>query len=54
MEDRFGLGRSTGLEALEEFIAIEVVGDLARDEVHELAAVAQIVDDHDVVAAARR
>ena len=39
-------------EPREEIVLVEVVGDAAADEVHELAAIREIVDDHDVVVAA--
>ena len=40
-------------DPLAEIGAVEVVGDAGAGEVRELPAVGQVVDDEDVVAAAR-
>ncbi len=53
MKDRVGAIEGTRCEPLRELRAVPVVGDLAIDEIRELAAVAQVVDDDDVGAAAR-
>src|SRR5688572_28095162 len=52
MKDRFDLAETAALQSLQELGLVEVVGDSAIDQVAELATVAQIVDDYDVVATA--
>ncbi len=54
MQDRLhGAVELAFLDALQELVAVEVVGDLAVGEVHEFRAVPHVVDGDDVGHAAR-
>ncbi len=49
MEDRVDLPEAAPLQARQEIVLVEVVGDVAADEIHELPAVRHVVDDDHVV-----
>ncbi len=49
MEDGLDAAEAAGFHARQEFVLVEIVGDLQIGEVGDLVAVGEVVDDEDVV-----